>query len=103
MDLKQSLEVVSRTGKLVVGYRRTLKLVAEKKPVLVVASRRSSSKLLKTITVMASAAGVPLILSDLSPAELGLSLRKPLPTSFISVLDPGSSDLAERVRSESGE
>ncbi|MEM1943563.1 MAG: ribosomal L7Ae/L30e/S12e/Gadd45 family protein [Candidatus Caldarchaeum sp.] len=103
MDLRQALEVVNRTGKLLVGYRQTIKLVAEKRPVMVIASRKADTNLLKTVSMMAAASGIPLLLTDFSPAELGLSLRKPFPASFISILDAGSSDLLEQVRSERSE
>ncbi len=103
VDLKQSLEVVSRTGRYVVGYRRTVKEILARRPAAVVASTKSSGPLLKRVRILSQSMGVPLLLTELTPAELGLALRKPFPTSFIAVLDPGSSDIAEQVRAGSGE
>ncbi|MEM4573332.1 MAG: ribosomal L7Ae/L30e/S12e/Gadd45 family protein [Candidatus Caldarchaeum sp.] len=100
MDLRQSLQVVSRTGSYVVGYRQTLKKVIDKKAAVVVASTKSHPVLLTKMQIYSKANDVPLLLVDLSPAELGLALRKPFPTSFIGIIDPGSSDLLEKSRSE---
>ncbi|MEM0440428.1 MAG: ribosomal L7Ae/L30e/S12e/Gadd45 family protein [Candidatus Caldarchaeum sp.] len=96
MDLRQSLQVVSRTGSYVVGYRQTLKKVIDKKAAVVVASTKSHPVLLTKMQIYSKANDVPLLLVDLSPAELGLALRKPFPTSFIGIIDPGSSDLLEK-------
>ncbi len=103
MDLKQSLQVVSRTGKFVVGYRRTLKEIYKKRPLIVVASKKASQPLLNTIRISAEAVGIPLILTDLTPAEIGLSLGKPFSASFLAILEPGSSDIVERARVEQSE
>lgn len=100
MDLKQSLQVVSRTGSYVVGYRQTLKKVIDRKAAVVVASTKSNPVLLTKMRIYSKANDVPLLLVDLSPAEIGLALRKPFPTSFVGVIDPGSSDLVEKSRSE---
>lgn len=100
MDLKQSLQVVSRTGSYVVGYRETMRLVQNRKALVVVASTKTSPHLLTKLKIFTKAMDVPMLLTDLTPAELGLSLRKPFPTSFIGIIDAGSSDLVERVRSE---
>jgi len=101
--ITKSLEVVSRTGRYVVGYRRTVREILARRPAAVVASTKSSGPLLKRVRILSQSMGVPLLLTELTPAELGLALRKPFPTSFIAVLDPGSSDIAEQVRSGSGE
>ncbi|MEM2225498.1 MAG: ribosomal L7Ae/L30e/S12e/Gadd45 family protein [Candidatus Caldarchaeum sp.] len=97
MEVKQSLQVISRTGKYVVGYRQTLKELGRKKPVVVVASKKAEPTMLEAVKINAEAVGVPVLLTDLTPGELGLALRKPFPTSFIAVLDPGSSDIVEQV------
>jgi len=100
MDLKQALQVIDRTGKYIVGYRETVKELYRKKPVLVIASKQAETNMLKTVKMVANSVGVPLLLTDLSPAELGITLRKPFSTSFIAVLDPGASDILEQTRSE---
>ena len=101
--ITKSLEVVSRTGRYVVGYRSTIREMLNRKPAVVVASTKSSSSLLKRVRILSQSTGVPLLLTELTPAELGLALRKPFPTSFIAITDPGSSDIAEQVRAKSGE
>ncbi|MEM4494702.1 MAG: ribosomal L7Ae/L30e/S12e/Gadd45 family protein [Candidatus Caldarchaeum sp.] len=100
MDLRQSLQVITRTGSLVVGYRETMRKVMQKKAVAVVASTHSSPELLARLRIVAKAFDVPVIVTELTPAELGLALRKPFSTSFIAVLDAGSSDILDHVRSE---
>ncbi|MDW8083840.1 MAG: ribosomal L7Ae/L30e/S12e/Gadd45 family protein [Candidatus Caldarchaeum sp.] len=100
MDLKQSLQVVSRTGSYVVGFKEALKKIEDKKALVVVASKRTDPVLISKLQVFAKAMDVPVLLTDLTPSDLGLSLRKPFPTSFIAVLDPGSSDIVDKARSE---
>ncbi|MEM4281402.1 MAG: ribosomal L7Ae/L30e/S12e/Gadd45 family protein [Candidatus Caldarchaeum sp.] len=97
MDVKQSLQVVSRTGKYVVGYRQTLKEIHRKRPVIVVASNKAERLMLDVIRINAKAVNIPVLLTDLTPSELGLALRKPFPTSFIAILEPGSSDIVEQA------
>ncbi|MCS7110402.1 MAG: ribosomal L7Ae/L30e/S12e/Gadd45 family protein [Candidatus Caldarchaeum sp.] len=100
MDLKQSLQVVSRTGSYVVGFKESLQKIEEKKAVVVVASTKTDPTLLTKIRIFAKAMEIPVVVTNLSPAELGLALRKPFPTSFIAVIDPGSSDIVDQARSE---
>lgn len=100
MDLRQSLQVIARTGSLAVGFRETMRKVMERKAVAVVASAHSNPQLLAKLRVVAKALDVPVIVTELTPSELGLALRKPFSTSFIAVVDAGSSDILDHVRSE---
>ncbi len=80
-----------------------MKEIYEKRPVIVVASKKASPMLLNIIRISAEATKIPLLLTDLTPAEIGLSLRKPFSASFVAILEPGSSDIVEHVRAEQSE
>ena len=97
VDLKKELQVISRTGKYIVGYRQSKLAALNKKARLLILARNCPEKIRIEAEMISKATGVPLLKTDISSEDLGLSLKKPYRTSCIAILDPGSSSIMEAV------
>ncbi|GBC69942.1 hypothetical protein HRbin01_01649 [archaeon HR01] len=95
MDIKQSLEVVSRTGKYVAGYRKTLHLCLNKRAELVIVSEKAKPEHLQALEYASKISGVPILKVGLSPSDIGVALRKNFAVASLAILDAGSADFGE--------
>ncbi|MEM3123696.1 MAG: ribosomal L7Ae/L30e/S12e/Gadd45 family protein [Nitrososphaerota archaeon] len=103
MDLKQSLEVVSRTGRYIVGYRKSLEACLSKRATLLIVSERTAEAVKSAVKSAAAVAGARLMITPLSPSEIGVALRKNFPVATLAIIDPGSADLGQMEAEEQSE
>ncbi len=96
-ELRRHLEVISRTGKLVLGFRQSYLSILHRKSRLVILAGNCPPNLEKEIRIACRMAGVPLLKTELLGRELGFMLGKPFPTAVVSITDLGNSNLLEIV------
>jgi len=96
-ELRRHLEVISRTGKLIMGFRQTYLSILHRKSRLVILANNCPPNLEKEIRIACKMTGTPLLKVDISGKELGFIARKPFSAAVISVIDPGSSDILEII------
>jgi large subunit ribosomal protein L30e len=101
MDLKQSLEVVSRTGRYVVGFRKSIQACLTKRAAMLIVSGKAEESLKMAARSASDVSGVPLLIADLSPSEIGVALRKNFSVATLAIIDPGSADFGQMEGGES--
>jgi len=97
MDLRQELQVISRTGKYIIGFRESILAALNKKARVLILARNCPEKLLVEAKMVSGVSGVPLLMSSLSSEDIGASLRKPFRAAVLAVIDPGNSNILEAV------
>jgi len=100
MNIRKELEIISRTGKLVLGFRQSYLSLLNGKSKLVLLAKNCPPDIEKRIYMTSKMVGVPMIKTELSSNEIGYILGKPFRVSTLSVLDPGSSNILEEVAPE---
>ncbi len=100
MNIKKELEVISRTGKIIVGFRQSYLSTLNGKSKLVLLAKNCPPNIEKRIYMASKMVGVPMVKIELSSNEIGYILGKPFRVSTLSVLDPGSSNILEEVALE---
>lgn len=96
-DLKRHLEVISRTGKVIFGFRQSRLSVLNKKAKLIILSRDCPPSLEREIKIACKMSGTPYLKSSASSKELSYMAGKPFSSTVISVIDFGSSNLLEQI------
>ncbi|WP_440058990.1 50S ribosomal protein L30e [Thermogladius sp. 4427co] len=94
-DLVKALQTAYRTGRVVIGYKRTLKMLLHGKVRLVVLASNSPPEFKDDIRYYAKLSNVPVIVFPGTNIELGTLLGKPYGISTLGVIDPGQSNILE--------
>lgn len=83
------IKTVVRTGKVVIGSRRTLKLVKLGKVKAVIAASNLPRELREDLEYYAKLSEVPVIVFPGTNMELGVVCGKPFSVAMMGVVDPG--------------
>lgn len=93
--LENSIKLLYKTGKVVLGFRKSVKLVKSGKAVGVVLASNIPKHVVEDFTYYAKLGNVKIIRYAGSSYELGALLGKPFPVSAIAIIDPGDSNILE--------
>jgi len=95
VSLENSIKLLYKTGKVVLGSRKSVKLVKSGKAVGVVLASNIPKHVIEDFTYYATLGNVKIIRYAGSSYELGALLGKPFPVSAIAIIDPGDSNILE--------
>ncbi len=96
-ELRRHLEVINRTGKMILGFRQSKLSVLQRKSKLIIIAGNCPPNMEREIRIACSMAGIPILKTSIPGRELGYMAGKPFSAAVISVLDPGNSNLVELV------
>lgn len=94
-SLENPIKLLYKTGKVVLGSRRAVKLVKSGRAVGVVLASNIPKHVVEDFTYYARLGNVRVIRYPGSSYELGALLGKPFPVSVIAIIDPGESNILE--------
>ncbi|MEM0026293.1 MAG: 50S ribosomal protein L30e [Zestosphaera sp.] len=94
-SLENPIKLLYKTGKVVLGSRRAVKLVKSGKAVGIVLASNIPKHVVEDFTYYARLGNVKIIRYPGSSYELGALLGKPFPVSVIAIIDPGESNILE--------
>ncbi len=100
-DLVREIQTTLRTGKVVIGSKRTIKAIVHGKAKVVVMAVNAPDDIRSDIEHYCKLAGVPLIIFRGTSWDLGAICNKPFMVAALAVLDPGESSILEIARGES--
>lgn len=93
-NMTTALPLAMRTGKYIVGFKRTIKSVITKQArCLVLSSNFPSTKRKQLEYYSVLAGGIPIIFHEANNTELGSIVEKGHRIGCISILDQGEADL----------
>lgn len=95
VPLENPIKLLYKTGKVVLGSRRAVKLVKSGKAVGIVLASNVPKHLVDDFTYYARLGSVKIVRYPGSSYELGALLGKPFPVSVIAIIDPGESNILE--------
>jgi large subunit ribosomal protein L30e len=91
VELEKALKTVFKTGKIVVGSRKTFNLTKSGKAKMVILSSNCPVTIRKHIKNIAQISNTSVYVSSLSSYELGKICNKPFNISIITIRDEGDS------------
>ncbi|MCD6523152.1 MAG: 50S ribosomal protein L30e [Candidatus Diapherotrites archaeon] len=98
MEATEIIKRVIETGEVVIGARRTLKLIATGKPKLVILSENCPEKTRDEIKHMAKIGSIPVYTFNGTSLQLGEICGKPFPISAMVIKNPGDAKITELIR-----
>ncbi|MEM3560896.1 MAG: 50S ribosomal protein L30e [Nitrososphaerota archaeon] len=97
MDLRKELKIVQTTGKMILGFRKSLKSIFQKKAKIVLVANNCPENLLIDLISASKVFNIPVIKTELSSIEFGALLNKPFSISVLSIIDEGESNILEAL------
>ncbi|ABL77693.1 50S ribosomal protein L30e [Thermofilum pendens] len=94
----RELQTAIKTGKVVLGSRKTIKLLSTGKAKMVILAQNAPTIIAEEIKYKARLAGIPVYVFEGTSKDLGAACNKPFFVSAIAVLDPGESNLIEMAK-----
>ncbi len=99
-DFIRELQTAINTGKVVLGSRRTIKLLSTGKAKLVILAKNAPTIVAEEIKYKAKLSNTPLYVFEGSSKDLGAACNKPFFVSAIAVIDEGESGLLDLVKGQ---
>ncbi|MFH1056048.1 MAG: 50S ribosomal protein L30e [Candidatus Altiarchaeota archaeon] len=97
VDVKQQLNNVIETGKVVLGSKETMSAILHGKPKLILLSGNCPQRERESLKYYCKLSKTPCVTLKESSIEIGSSLGRPYPISSIAVLDQGESTILEAI------
>ena len=101
IDIGRELVNAIKTGKVVLGTRKTLRLVKTGKAKAVVIAANAPPEVREEILYYSKLSGIPVYIYPGTSSELGMACGKPFVVASLAIVDPGSSKIVEIISEHS--
>ncbi len=102
IDISRELQVALNTGKVMLGYKESLKAIIDGSAKLVILASNAPSEVASTVQHYAKIANIPVFVFQGSSWDLGAAIRKPFKVSTIAIVDPGESNILALASQRTG-
>ena len=99
IDLKRSIALAVKTGKVMYGSKSALKNAKTGKVKLIIAAGNCAPEFFKDLEYYCRLSKIPLIVHKGTSRDLGIVCGKPYTISALAIRDPGDSDILKVARS----
>ncbi len=96
-DLDKSISMAVSTGKVILGYKRTLSSVLNAKVKAMIISNNVPEEKKEVIDRNCGLSNIPIIKYNKSGVELGSLCGRPHKVSVLAIVDPGDSKILEII------
>ena len=96
-DIERELVNALKTGEVVLGSKRTIKLVKLGKAKAVVIASNTPPKIVSEIMYYAQISKIPVYVYPGTSVELGALCGKPFTVASLAIIDPGSSRIIDLI------
>ncbi len=103
LAVEKELITAIKTGKVVLGTRKTMKLLKTGRAKLVVVAANAPPEVKNDMKYYAKLSGTPIYIYPGTSVDLGGVCGKPFPVMSLAVIDPGSSRIIDLVKEEQAE
>ena len=96
-DIEKELITAIKTGKVVLGSRRTIKLLKLGKAKAVIVAANAPPHIRNDIMYYAKLSNTPVYVYPGTSVELGMACGKPFMVASLAIIDPGSSRIVDLI------
>ncbi len=97
-DIIRSLQFAIKTGQVVLGTKRTKKLVLHGKAKLVIIASNAPPEIKRDLKYYARLSNIPVYEFPGTNIELGTIAGKPFGVAVMAIIDPGQSNILELIK-----
>jgi large subunit ribosomal protein L30e len=101
--IERELVTAIKTGKVILGSRKTLKYVKLGKAKAVIVASNAPPDIRNDILYYAKLSNIPVYIYPGTSVELGAACGKPFTVASLAILDPGSSRILDLIEAASKE
>ncbi len=101
-DIGRELQMVLKTGSVVIGSRNTIRLAKLGKAKLIIVAANAPPEIKKDLKYYARLSNIPVYEFPGTNMELGALCGKPFSIASMAIVDPGQSSILELVKEASG-
>ncbi len=101
-DIGRELQMVLKTGSVVIGSRNTIRLAKLGKAKLIIIASNAPPEIKKDLKYYAKLSNIPVYEFPGTNMELGALCGKPFSIASMAIVDPGQSNIVELVKEASG-
>lgn len=98
VDVVREIQTAIRTGKVMLGSRRTIKAMVNGEAKLVIVVSNTPPHIKRDIEWYCKVAGTPVYKFPGTSWELGSACNKPFMVAALAIIDPGESGVLELAR-----
>jgi large subunit ribosomal protein L30e len=98
--VEAELKTALRTGKVVLGAKKSIKLLKLGKAKAVIVAQNAPPEIRRDVLYYAKLSGIPVYVYPGTSRELGTLCAKPFVVSTIAVIDEGDSKIVEAIKAE---
>lgn len=102
-DYARELQMVIRSGVVVLGSKKTIKLAKHGKAKLIIVAMNAPPEIKKDLKYYARLSNIPIAEFPGTNMELGAICGKPFSVAALAIVDPGQSNIVELVKEKSKE
>jgi large subunit ribosomal protein L30e len=99
-DVTKAIQIVTKTGKTILGARQSIKAIKHGDVKLVILAANTPSTIRNDIIHYAKLSGVPTMEYEGSSLDLGFICGKPFLVSVVSIQESGDSDILSLVEGD---
>ncbi|RLG81714.1 MAG: 50S ribosomal protein L30e [Thermoprotei archaeon] len=97
-DITRALQMAIKTGQVILGTRRTKKMVLHGKAKLVIVAANAPPEVKIDLKYYAKLSNIPVYIFPGTNIELGTLAGKPFGAAVMAIVDPGQSNILELVK-----
>ncbi|MCD6488664.1 MAG: 50S ribosomal protein L30e [Desulfurococcales archaeon] len=97
-DFARELQMVLKTGSVVLGSKKALKLVKLGKAKLIIVSLNAPPEVKKDLKYYCKLSNIPLYVFPGTNVELGAICGKPFSVAAMAIIDPGQSNIIDLIK-----
>ncbi|MHA1595311.1 MAG: 50S ribosomal protein L30e [Candidatus Baldrarchaeia archaeon] len=97
VNLEKSLKMALKTGKVILGSKRTLDTIRRGRAKLIILAKEAPEEIKQEVMYYCKLSKTPLYVFEGSSVELGALCGKPFMVSSLAIIDPGDSDILKLV------
>jgi len=100
VDVDKAIRMAVRTGKVILGSKRTIQLVKHGKVKLAIVASNCPAEIKNDLEYYCKLSNVPVYIYDGTSWDLGAVCGKPFMVAAMAVVDPGDSEILKLVKGE---
>ncbi len=98
VQFENQLKIAIRTGKVILGSKRTIQLAKLGKAKVIVVAANAPPKIKEDIMYYAKLSNIPVYIYEGSSVELGAICGKPFTVAALAIIDVGDSNILDLIK-----
>ncbi len=101
VDIGKAIRMAVRTGKVILGSKRTIQLIKQGKAKLAIIASNCPDQIKNDLEYYCKLSNIPIYVYDGTSWDLGAVCGKPFMVAVMAIIEPGDSEILKLTKGES--